>query len=227
LLAASTLALSHAGLADSLLAGSNLAAASQGGAVLCPESSNCSLRAEQFTLTAPTVINSLQVVLSGPSPSQSLNGSFSISLGSQLGAMSTLIGSGNLLFTANQNLTSELFDFTNLDLTLAAGTYYLDFSGANAELDYAPSVLTTDGSFGTEFSCDPTEQNCDASSSWDAGTNKFGTYAVDLNGTAITSFSQTETVDRTEVTPEPSTLLLFATGIVALIVFARRKFAAS
>jgi hypothetical protein len=217
---ACSLSLPHQGLADTILVGSNLSTASQGGADLCPQVSGCSIRAEQFTLSSTVVIDDVQVSLSS-GPGQSSNGSFSLGLGSELGGSSTLIGSGNLVFSPNQSPTSELFDFNNLNITLGPGTYYIDFSGANDELDYAHPLLTTDGTLGTQFACDPTEQVCSASSSWDTESNAFGPYAVDLNGTAVTS--DAVKLNRTAVTPEPSTLILSATGILALLAVSRRK----
>jgi hypothetical protein len=221
-------------LADSLLVGSNLSTASNGGAVLCPGVSDCTLRAEQFTLSSSVVINDVQVALSGVGGSYNPDGSFSLGLGTQLGASSTLIGSGTLVFNPNGNTTSQLFDFSNLDITLGPGTYYLDFSGANAAIDYAQPLLSSYGTLGTQFACDPTEQACGISNSWDTESNRFGPYAVDLNGTVVTSdtgeLNETAVTSNAvgqngpAVTPEPSTLILSATGILALAGVARRKF---
>jgi hypothetical protein len=230
LIAACSLVLPRPGLADPLVLGSNLSTASIGGAVLCPGVSDCTARAEQFTLTSAVVINDVQVALSGVGGSYNPDGSFSLGLGTQLGGSSTLIGSGSLPFSPNGNTTSQLFDFSNLDITLGPGTYYLDFSGANAAIDYAQPLLSTYGALGTQFACDPTEQACSISTSWDTESNKFGPYAVDLNGTADTSYDEPAFTSnaiglrRPAVTPEPSTLILSATGLLALAGVTRRKF---
>jgi hypothetical protein len=230
LILACALTLPRPGFADSLLAGSNLSTATNGGAVLCPGVSDCTARAEQFTLTSSVVINDVQVSLSGVGGSFNPDGSFSLGLGSQLGGSSTLLGSGTVAFNPNGSQTSQLFDFNNLDITLGPGTYYLDFSGANAEIDYAQPILSSYGALGTQFACDPTEQACSISNSWDTESNKFGPYAVDLNGTAVTSDDEVAFtpnavgLDAPAVTPEPSTLILSATGLLALAGVTRRKF---
>jgi hypothetical protein len=233
LIAACSLVLPRPGLADPLVLGSNLSTASIGGAVLCPGVSDCTARAEQFTLTSSVVINDVQVALSGVGGSYNPDGSFSLGLGTQLGTVTTLLGSGSLPFNPNGNTTSELFDFSNLDITLGPGTYYLDFSGANAEIDYAQPLLSTDGALGTQFACDPTEQACSISTSWDTESNLFGPYAVDLNGTVtpeagelnVPAFkSNAVGLHGPAVTPEPSTLILSATGLLALAGVTRRKF---
>jgi PEP-CTERM motif len=226
LIVACSLTLPCQGLADSLLVGSNLSTASNGGAVLCPLVSDCNVRAEQFTLSSSTVINDVQVLLSNDGPTYNPNGSFSLGIGTQLGGSSTLIGSGNLAFSPNGNTTSQLFDFSNLDITLGPGTYYLDFSGADAEIDYAQPLLSSYGTLGTQFACDPTEQACGISNSWDTESNNFGPYAVDLNGTVVTpDGAELDAVSthQSVVTPEPSTLILSATGILALVGVTRRK----
>jgi hypothetical protein len=229
LIVACSLVLLRPGLADSLV-GSNLSTASNGGAVLCPGVSDCTARAEQFTLTSAVVINDVQVALSGVGGSYNPDGSFSLGLGTQLGGSSTLLGSGTLVFNPNGNTTSQLFDFSNLDITLGPGTYYLDFSGANAEIDYAQPLLSTHGALGTQFACDPTEQACNLSNSWDTESNRFGPYAVDLNGTAETSYDDLAVTSNAvglhgpAITPEPSTLILSATGLLALAGVTRRKF---
>ena len=138
-------------------------------------------------LSSSVAINDVQVALSSVGGSYNPNGSFSLGLGTQLGASSTFIGSGTLVFNPNGNPTSQLFDFSNLDITLGPGTYYLDFSGANAEIDYSQPLLSSYGTLGTQFGCDPTVQACGISNSWDTETNKFGPYAVDLNGTVVPS----------------------------------------
>jgi hypothetical protein len=234
LIVACSLTLPCQGLADSLLVGSNLSTASNGGAVLCPLVSDCNVRAEQFTLSSAVVVNDIQVLLSNDGPTYNPNGSFSLGLGTQLGGSSALIGSGSLVYSPNGNTTSQLFDFSNLDITLGPGTYYLDFSGADAEIDYAQPLLSSYGALGTQFGCDPSEQACGISNSWDTESNRFGPYAVDLNGTVVTS--DTGELNETAftsnavgpngpaVTPEPSTLILSATGILALAGVARRKF---
>jgi hypothetical protein len=220
LIAACSLTLPCQGFADSLV-GTNLSTASNGGAVLCPLVSDCSVRAEQFTLSSSVVINDIQVLLSNDGPTYNPNGSFSLGVGTQLGGSSTLIGSGSLVYSPSGNTTSQLFDFTNLDITLGPGTYYLDFSGADAEIDYAQPVVSSYGTLGTQFACDPTEQSCGISHSWDTESNNFGAYAVDLNGTPV---PDAVGVNESVVTPEPSTLILSATGILALAGITRRKF---
>jgi hypothetical protein len=51
-----------------------------------------------------------------------------------------------------------------------------------------------------------------------------GTIAIDTQGTGNTTFSAS--ADTTNVTPEPSGLLLLGTGLIGAAGFARRKFAA-
>jgi hypothetical protein len=233
LLVACSLVLPRPGLADPLIVGSNLSTASNGGAVLCPGVSDCTARAEQFTLSSSVVIHDVQVALSSVGGSYNPDGSFSLGLATQLGGSSTLLGSGSLAFNPNGNTTSQLFDFSNLDITLGPGTYYLDFSGANAAIDYAQPLLSSYGALGKQFACDPTEQACSLSTSWDTESNRFGPYAVDLDGTATPEAGElNEPVFKSNAvgqlgpaaTPEPSTLILSATGLLALAGITRRKF---
>jgi|SRR5579871_67201 len=203
LLVASTLA-----QADSLLVGTNLAAASHGNVVLCP-GSECQSVEQQFTLLTPVVIDDIKISITGPIDFfPNPNGNFSVGFGNQLGAV-TSIGASALPFSSNQSSPiTEVFDLNNLNISLAAGTYYLQIAGANVAMDEAPPVMTPIGSLGSFFFCDPLEPGCNVPNGWKA--NLGGPLAVDISGTVVT--------------PEPSTFALLGTGMLGMMGALRRKF---
>jgi hypothetical protein len=193
--------------ADTILAGTDLSNPSSG-PVLCPQGANCSIRVSQFIVLTPFVVDDIKVAISGPGPSSSTNGFFSVSLGSGLGAGGG-IGSGDLAFASGPYppLTTQVFDFSGLDMLLDPGTYYLQVSGANVMWDSASPLTTSAGTLEQQLSCDP-YLTCGADiSRYDIFP---GTYAMQIDGTAIT--------------PEPSTFMLLGSGILGLAGVSRRKF---
>lgn len=203
--------------ADEILAGSDLSNASNGGAVLCPMGADCEFLAQSFTLFNAEQIGGVKVSLSGPVFGVNYPGKFNLTLVSQLsGPTIADIGSGNLVFNSNPNvMNSEIFDFENLNLLLNPGTYYLELSstylvegqGGNLEWNYAPALSTPNGSIGSAYACDPF-LNC-SPGRWDLITQPEP-LAMEIDGSVIT--------------PEPSSIVLFSTGIIGLAGFARRKF---
>jgi PEP-CTERM motif len=205
LLAASILS-AHA---DSILVGTDLSSPSSG-PVLCPQSANCSVRVSQFIVLDPIVVGDIKVAISGPGPSISTDGTFSVNLSSGLpgGVVAGNIGSGDLAFASDQYpLVTQVFDFSGLDMVLDPGTYYLQVSGANVMWDSAPALSTSAGILGQQLSCDPYITCGTDISQYD---DFDGTYAMQIDGTAIT--------------PEPATFALLGTGILGLAGACRRKF---
>jgi hypothetical protein len=198
--------------ADTILVGTDLSTATQGGAaVLCPSLDNCSDRASQFTLSTSVVIDSISVVVTAPGSGSSTDGNFTIGLGSVLGVgVTTGIGAGDIVIDPKGDLTTEEFTFSDLDLTLAAGTYYLGMAGGNVEWDYANPLSTPAGTLGLQLACDPTLTCGGDITRWDKLTQ---TYAMEIDGTT-----------GTPAVPEPSTFALLGTGILGLAGMARRKF---
>ena len=204
--------------ADSILVGTDLSNP-KGGPVLCPQGSNCSIRMSQFTLLSPVLIDDVKVALSGYTTTFGMeNGSFNVILGNALvnsGVPPTVpsnpvagagIGSGNYVFPPDDEFASEVFDFSNLNITLEPGVYYLEVSGVDVEWDSASPLTTSAGLLGLQLSCDP-YQNCVADiSQYDVYQ---GTYAMEIDGTVVT--------------PEPSTFVLIGTGFVWTIVGLRRR----
>jgi PEP-CTERM motif len=200
--------------ADTVLVGTNLSAATHGGAaVVCPSLADCQDYANQFTLSTAVVIDSISVVVSAPGDASfSSNGNFTIGLGSPIGtAVTTGIGAGNIPDGPNGTLNTEEFTFSGLNLSLAAGTYYLGMAGANVQWDYAPPLSTPLGALGQRFACDPSiaPMHCASTGFWQAlsAPNEF---AFEIDGTTAT--------------PEPSTFALLGTGLLGLAGVARRKF---
>jgi PEP-CTERM motif len=159
--------------------------------------------AEQFTLTTSVVVDQVKVGMSGPAfPSG--GGSFNVTLGPTLGT-GTQIGSGTLIYDAQFDFASEIFDFSGLNIPLGPGTYYLQLTGGNVDWAFATPVVTGFGTVGPTFGCDPTV------------TCPEGRYDV-LPGT------HTFEIDGTATTPEPSAFALLGTGILGLAGALRRRF---
>jgi PEP-CTERM motif len=200
ILAASTMA--HA---DSILIGTGLATTS-GGPSLCPGGSDCQQLAQQFTLFEPVRIDQIKVAISGPLGAfQSADGTFSVNLGSELGS-GEFIGSGDLGLTFGQlNTVEKVFDFSGLDISLQPGTYYLGITGGNVEWSASfASPTTTAGKLGPTFRCD-LFTTC-PNHRWD-----------------IVNFGNSWEIDGTAITPEPSSIVLFGTGILGLAVAVRHR----
>lgn len=185
--------------ADSLLVGTDFTTA-QPSVVLCP-GSECESIAQQFTLLSPVVIDDIQIAIGGPAHfGPNPDGSFSVGFTNQLGT-ETLIGSGVLPYTPNQSTAiNEIVDFNNLDISLAAGTYYIEIAGSNVEMDLTQAVATSAGYWGEQFICDPETPFCNSPAGW--GAEPTSPLAINISGTALT--------------PEPSALVLLGTGIMAL-----------
>jgi hypothetical protein len=202
--------------ADSVLVGTDLSNP-QPGPVLCPQPANCEVRFSQFTLVAPVVVDDIKVAISGPANGggNNSNGNFAVNLLDQFPTFpfstpyppptTGNIGEGDLIFDPNQSFqTTEIFDFSNLNISLGAGTYYLEVFGNNVEWDTAaPTLPTSAGSLGKQLGCDPF-LNCSTD-----GPGLSTPYAMQISGTAVT--------------PEPSSWVLIGTGLLGLAGTTRRK----
>jgi hypothetical protein len=188
--------------ADTVLVGSNLSTIS-GGSSLCPSDADCEEIAQQVTFLTPVVIDQIKVAISGPALMGFSDGNFNVELGDMLGT-GTEIGSGDLVFDPDDDLVTQVFDFSGLNISLGAGTYYLQLSGGNVNWDFADPLVTAAGTLGPIWLCDPTI-SC-ASDRWQSVE---GTHAFEIDGTATT--------------PEPSTFALLGTGILGIMGVARRK----
>ncbi|MCU1251663.1 MAG: hypothetical protein JWQ49_4692 [Edaphobacter sp.] len=184
--------------ADTILVGSDLYLVAGSG--LCPSFSDCEEVAQQVTFFTPVVIDQVKVGISGPNRTGIAAGNFNVVLGHTLGG-GTQIGSGNLIFDPNGPLIPGIFTFSGLNISLPAGTYYLQLSGGNVQWDFGEPLITTTGTIGPSWICDPTI-SC---AHWGSAEN---IHAFDIYGTATT--------------PEPSTFALLATGIVVLAGASRR-----
>ena len=203
LLVASLLMVSRSGFADSILVGTDLSGVT-GGAGLCPNGSDCELIAQQFALTESVVVDQVKVVLAGPYLLGNSNGNFTVSL-----AGISPIGSGDLAFNPNGNVVAQVFAFGNLDIPLGPGTYYLVVSGGNLTWPAGAPLITSAGSIGAERLCDPTIEPCDdnpGSMFWQPIDHPRG---MEIDGNVVT--------------PEPSSWLLFGTGLLGLCGIARRR----
>jgi hypothetical protein len=200
LIVACFLVSSRSGLADSILVGTTLTSVT-GGAGLCPSAADCLLIAQQFTLLQPVVIDQIKVVIAGPYLLDNSDGNFSVSL-----AGSGPIGSGDLVFDPDGHvIVAQLFDFGGLNISLGPGIYYLVVSGANVTWTSGDPLLTSTGIIGPERVCDPTVQSCTNPADWQPIDHPR---AMEVDGTVV---------------PEPSSLLLFGTGLLGLCGVARYK----
>jgi hypothetical protein len=203
--------------ADSILVGTDLSN-TQTGPELCPLTNDCNVRVSQFTLLTPVVVDDVKVAISGPIFEPSSNGgSFGVNLFNQLQTIDGLtfpittgnIGAGNLVFDPTTfPPVTQVFDFGGLDITLGPGTYYLQVEGANLAWNSASPLATSAGTLGLQLSCAVDSGQCASHISYDTFP---GTYAMQISGT---------------VTPEPSSWVLFGTGILGFASVARRKFLA-
>ena len=195
--------------ADTVLVGTDLTTATHGGAaVLCPSVSNCSDRASQFTFSTPVTIDSISVVVTVPALAPgSTDGSFTIGLGSDLGVgITTGVGGASIFIDPKGDMITETVTFSDLDISLAPGTYYLGMAGGNVEWDYAQPLTGTPGTLGLQLECDPSLTCGSDITRWDQLSQS---YAMEIDGTIPT--------------PEPSTLALFGTGLLGLAGLARRR----
>lgn len=179
--------------ADSILVGTDLSNAS-GGSGLCPNSANCEVLRQEFTLFEPVEIDQVKVAI-GPYLPPFAGGEFSVALSGGSGG-DVKIGSGSLDIDSLQ-----IFDFGSLDVKLDAGTYYLAVSGGNVTWAFAPPLPGLQGVVGPTWMSDPT-----VNSRWQPVS---GTHALEIDGTAIA--------------PEASSWLLVGTGIFGIAGAVRRK----
>jgi hypothetical protein len=189
--------------ADTILVGTSLSGTAPG-PELCPLPNDCQNRFSQFSSPQPFEIEDVKVVISGPTFNNvGTSGDFQVFLDTQPGSVmnvSTAIGTGHLTFNPSDPQSSDVqvFDFSGLNIPILANTnYYLQVDGGNLDWNTASPLIGTLGTLGLQLDCDPTE-NCSLGVSH---YNSFKiTYAQQISGDPIT-------------TAEPSTLLLFATGL--------------
>ncbi len=195
------------GRADSVLLGTDLTSLQQQGGRLCPQASNCALRAQEFTLFAPVQVTSIQVLVSGPFNNIGGTG-FSAPIEMTLASIfpanfGTTFWNDTATFTAagaNYPPTTELITFSGLNLMLGAGTYFLQAQGGDIAWGGGNTPLaSTAGALGLSWYCDPLA-TCSPDRVQSLAPGYYG--AFDLIGTAAT-------------TPEPSTWLLSGTGLLS------------
>jgi hypothetical protein len=204
--------------ADSILVGTDLSN-TQPGVELCPIANLCDVPVSQFTLLTSVVVDDLKVVISGPAfsgtGSELSNGHFGVNLFSQLPITNSPIftsgniGTGNLVFDPlTSPLMTQVFDFGGLDIPLGPGTYYLQIEGGNLIWNNALPLATSAGTLGLQAICPLDTEPCGP------GLARYeqygGTFAMQISGT--------------EVTPEPSSWVLFGTGVLGFAGVVRSKF---
>lgn len=182
--------------ADTLLVGTSLVSPIPG-PELCPAVAACNNRFSQFSTPEPFVVYDVKVDISGPSPGfSSTDGTFHVSIITNPGSSQTVvanIGSGSL--PLDSGFKDQVFDFSGLSTVLSPGIeYYLEVTGGNLMWD-SDTPLSGFGTLGLQLSCDPALTCAAGIGSYD---HFPGTYAEQISGSAV---------------PEPSTWLLFATGL--------------
>jgi hypothetical protein len=203
--------------ADTILAGTNLSGTSPG-PELCPVASGCQNRFGQFATPDDFDIHDIKIVLSGPAISGSnTNGNFEVFLNTDLGSASnvrTPIGTGHLTFSASDSDGSvvQVFDFSALNIPMPLdSTLYLEVDGENLNWNTASPLPVSLGVLGFQYSCDPSSGQCAKDL---ASYDRFpGNYALQVSGTDIPPQA---------VTPEPSSLLLVATGLFSASIITVR-----
>ena len=210
--------------ADTILVGTSLTGTAPV-AVLCPEffTSSCNSRFSQFSSPVNFNIDDIKVVIGGPAfTGFSTDGNFQVSLVTQAGSLfvpSTVVpvGSGNLPITLMDSFGSNVgvFDFSGLSIPITAGTEsYLGVFGANLTWNSSTPLLGTLGTIGLQLSC-PTQPPASIRCANDPaiGLPFPGTYSMQISG------------DPVGVTPEPSSLLLFGTGLLSIVGAGSRRVA--
>jgi hypothetical protein len=206
------------GLADSILVGPNLSQPVETGLELCLEAI-CNEYAEEVTFTQAVEIQEVQFILVSDSINGVLNGPVNLYLAPSLGDF----GAGTPLAAVTTSYTvgygqTESFDVQNLDIQVAAGTYWIEIgSTSDSVIDLAPPVAGTPGTIDAFAQCNNPDEavgdQCELPF-WhynDPSPAYFDNrqLAIDLDGIALT--------------PEPPTWMLFGTGLVALFGLARRR----
>ena len=208
--------------ADSLLVGTSFTGTIPT-AVLCPQASNCNNRLSEFSSSQDFTVSDVKVQLSGPAESDfTTDGNFSVSIVTDPGtgsASTVAVGSGTLPFSSSSpdGSVSQIFDFSGLSIDLTAGTdYYLEVTGANLLWNTRGEVLPGSGTLGSQLSCDAGTPNSQCARPVDGYDRNDAVYAEQISGNA------TGTVPG--VTPEPSSLILLATGVLTGGVTVRKRF---
>jgi hypothetical protein len=204
--------------ADTILVGTTLTGTSPF-AVLCPLVSGCNTRLSQFSSPVAFNIDDIKVVIGGPAfPGFSTNGNFQVSLVTHPGTISSTslsIGSGNLPIALTDSGGSDvgIFDFSGLSIPITAGTeYFLQVAGANLTWNNSSPLLGTLGTIGQQLSCDPSLPFNQCATNIGAYNPFPGTYSMQISGDPV---------------PEPSSLILFGTGLLSIIGAGSRRIKAS
>jgi len=205
--------------ADSILVGTDLSN-TQPGPEMCIFANLCQVPVSQFTLLTSVVVDDVKVAISGPifsgSGSELSDGHFGVNLFSQLPVINSSnsntgnIGTGNLVFNPNTSpLVTQVFDFAGLDIPLGPGTYYLEIEGGNLSWNTGSPLATSAGTLGLQVSCPLDTRPCPSDITDPVYDKIQGTFAMQISGT--------------EVTPEPSSWVLFGTGILGILGVACRS----